>query len=329
MQNLNRFSVIGKYYGFPQCCINEFSSGKSMGKDRVFKGTGFIPCEICNASLEKDYILKKIAQNRIHPLPFPEDNMDTFNENVFRMLISDKFTDNEKSFIKHEWFDIFDEMNSINASILDLLFTVEKECLLEHKLIVSEYTPLGKLKLSSKYKLDAYGFGKMAAHSLIEQMLDIENQPFGFEWSQTSHVGDYAFYHYEPFNGKEPKNILELEKIAVEAAVVEWNIIINKRKKHPLREMNEDEFISQLLKSVKDNYYLISFKAETKKDKTFGSDFDKHIDVFLDCNQHSDRVEKAIMYTQLILNKKYGNEMTGEIMKQKKNDIREYFVKWI
>ena len=83
------------------------------------------------------------------------------------------------------------------------------------------------------------------------------------------------------------------------------------------------------LKSVKDNYYLISFKAETKKDKTFGSDFDKHIDVFLDCNQHSDRVEKAIMYTQLILNKKYGNEMTGEIMKQKKNDIREYFVKWI
>lgn len=102
MKKITRWPLIGKYYGFPQCCIDEFESGLSMGKTRKFEGTGYIPCEKCNENVEKDELIKYINENRTHPLPFPEDCGNNFSENVFRMLFSEKYTSFEKEFIRFE-----------------------------------------------------------------------------------------------------------------------------------------------------------------------------------------------------------------------------------
>jgi len=63
--------VFGRYYGFPECCIREFSKGESHYKTRQFCGTGFVPCAACN---EKPAwkILKDIRARRIAPTPFPD-----------------------------------------------------------------------------------------------------------------------------------------------------------------------------------------------------------------------------------------------------------------
>lgn len=67
----------GWYYGYPDCCVGEFIAnavkGISETKPRKFHGTGYVPCTKCNKKTEKQ-LLKKIAKNRKHPKPFPNDS---------------------------------------------------------------------------------------------------------------------------------------------------------------------------------------------------------------------------------------------------------------
>jgi hypothetical protein len=121
MSKYSSWSIIGKYYGFPKCCVDEFISGASMGQTRKFDGTGYIPCEYCNENVEKDELISYINENRLHPTCFPEDGNNSFNENVFRMIFSDKFSEEEKSFIKYEWSDILDDVFS-QENPIDVFF---------------------------------------------------------------------------------------------------------------------------------------------------------------------------------------------------------------
>jgi len=70
------FVVKGLYFGYPECCIDEFVRSFIDGfavkcKRRKFNGTGFVPCAACNKKSKKE-ILAYIKSHRQCKLPFPQ-----------------------------------------------------------------------------------------------------------------------------------------------------------------------------------------------------------------------------------------------------------------
>lgn len=65
----------GKYYGYPECCIEHFCKNTQSTDEqkRVSKGYGFIPCPSCTEKIIKgDIKLENLIKNRKceHPFPF-------------------------------------------------------------------------------------------------------------------------------------------------------------------------------------------------------------------------------------------------------------------
>lgn len=83
----------GQYYGYPNCCIEQFIGrfvliqtgiisvhvAASVSKDKIWDGTGFLPCKKCQeqitdqASLD-DFVRRVIAPKRKCPTAFPKDD---------------------------------------------------------------------------------------------------------------------------------------------------------------------------------------------------------------------------------------------------------------
>lgn len=64
----------GKHFGFPECCIEAFSTGE-YHEDNPYNGTGYRPCKKCS-EVPMWKVVRYINDNRKHPDPFP--NSDTF-----------------------------------------------------------------------------------------------------------------------------------------------------------------------------------------------------------------------------------------------------------
>lgn len=58
----------GKYYGYPNCCIEAFLLGQ-QSQNSVFSGTGFLPCSKCNKKSPLE-IVEIINTNRVCPEEF-------------------------------------------------------------------------------------------------------------------------------------------------------------------------------------------------------------------------------------------------------------------
>jgi hypothetical protein len=76
-----RFSTLGSYFGFPECCVKEFTANYCETTRRLYPegpwmGTGFIPCPCCApAALEFDqFVANHITPNRRCSTPFPNDD---------------------------------------------------------------------------------------------------------------------------------------------------------------------------------------------------------------------------------------------------------------
>lgn len=69
------WKVIGKQYGYPECCIEEFVKLEHIGEVRKLHGTGYIPCKKCNEKSEKE-LINTINAARNHCLPFPKENRE-------------------------------------------------------------------------------------------------------------------------------------------------------------------------------------------------------------------------------------------------------------
>lgn len=42
---MHHYQEQGEFYGYPQCCINQFIAGKQQRNFDVAKHTGFVPCD--------------------------------------------------------------------------------------------------------------------------------------------------------------------------------------------------------------------------------------------------------------------------------------------
>lgn len=63
----------GRFFGYPECCIEAFVSFESVGVTRKLDGTGYKPCQACN-QLPEAVLIERINQNRICPIPFPTES---------------------------------------------------------------------------------------------------------------------------------------------------------------------------------------------------------------------------------------------------------------
>ncbi len=70
MENLEKFKyIIGKYYGYPDCCIKSFDLNKKKLKHNAFFGSGFVPCSDC-FSKDISQLICNINLNRLCSIPF-------------------------------------------------------------------------------------------------------------------------------------------------------------------------------------------------------------------------------------------------------------------
>lgn len=79
--SVDRGRLIGRYYGYPDCCNVFTTSWMSLPgyAQSGLDGTGFVPCQACYARPAKD-VLSELQARRVCPTPFPEDR---FNHDEF------------------------------------------------------------------------------------------------------------------------------------------------------------------------------------------------------------------------------------------------------
>lgn len=317
--------MIGKYYGFPQCCIDEFESGLSMGQTRKFEGTGYIPCENCNENVGKELLIESINKERIHPESFPEDGSNNFNENVFRMFFSDKYTNIEKNHMILEWDDILEEICGSGNTVDSLFFEKDLDIPKEHTIFEDKLNVFGKQKLSSVYEQDAQLSGKIIAAEFIKYMKDVNNQPFGFSWDNIYYVREFTFDNYIPFDGKEPKNIIELEDIAMDASVIEWKKVIDKDaplfNNFKVKKYNKQDILQESMVLIGNNFYNIFIK-----DVYFN---EPNLNVFLNTADFEVRIKKALDYTRVLLKKYLSIEEADNALTLNNNLLIGYYSRFL
>lgn len=73
---------VGKYFGYPQCCIEAYlkilaNGGRKTAEQanpKVHRDTGFIPCpDHARQVLRGEVTLESLVNNRIYPYPFPNE----------------------------------------------------------------------------------------------------------------------------------------------------------------------------------------------------------------------------------------------------------------
>ena len=90
-----RWRALGRYYGFPECCVEAFIALPDVMPARVnsinepWNKTGFVPCPAC-APVAQDFekfVREYIQPRRICSAPFPDDHTDLDAE----MFVSQAF----------------------------------------------------------------------------------------------------------------------------------------------------------------------------------------------------------------------------------------------
>lgn len=74
----HRYELLGKYYGYPKCCIDSFIADTKRTRSQRYthKGSGFIPCNNCATKIiNGESTLEQLIKNRIYSEEFPCTSM--------------------------------------------------------------------------------------------------------------------------------------------------------------------------------------------------------------------------------------------------------------
>lgn len=78
-------SLIGRIYGFPDCCIDTFcNSWSELPQESVFDGSGFRPCKSCKETKTKEQLEDEIASRRLIPFPFYHSHHEALPSRYYR-----------------------------------------------------------------------------------------------------------------------------------------------------------------------------------------------------------------------------------------------------
>jgi len=127
-----RIRDVGKFYGYPDCCINSFCERKFIGdiseeQRMVHNGSGFIPCKNHSMEIIAGKIkIESLIQNRECQFPFFTDSKYTPPEELRNFLI-EKFEEFEHdfNFLKE---DLLKMPSNISLEYFCYLHGVLQEC---------------------------------------------------------------------------------------------------------------------------------------------------------------------------------------------------------
>lgn len=77
-ETLHVWKMWGKYYGYPDCCVEAFLKGEQHFGG-YFSGTGFVPCEKCHFRPVED-VVQQILTNRISCEEFLDWSSRSYSE---------------------------------------------------------------------------------------------------------------------------------------------------------------------------------------------------------------------------------------------------------
>ena len=87
----HRYELLGKYYGYPKCCIDSFiiDTKRTQSQIYVHRGLGFIPCNNCATKIMNgENTIEELIKNRICSKVFPTTCMKKKRSCKLRALIS-------------------------------------------------------------------------------------------------------------------------------------------------------------------------------------------------------------------------------------------------
>lgn len=94
----NTTEEVGRYFGYPICCISSYEKILANGGKRtaeqaylsIVNNSGFIPChEHSKQILEGKITIESLINNRICPLPFPEEpDIELIDEYLTSLTVS-------------------------------------------------------------------------------------------------------------------------------------------------------------------------------------------------------------------------------------------------
>lgn len=87
----DRYELLGKYYGYPKCCIDSFiiDTKRTRCQTSAHKGLGFIPCNNCATKIMNgENTIEQLIKNRICSKIFPNTSMKLERVCKLRAFIS-------------------------------------------------------------------------------------------------------------------------------------------------------------------------------------------------------------------------------------------------
>ena len=91
-QTKYRYELLGKYYGYPKCCIDSFiidDTKRTQNQRYAHKGLGFIPCNDCATKIiNGENTIEQLIKNRMYDKVFPNTCMKKMRICKLRAFIS-------------------------------------------------------------------------------------------------------------------------------------------------------------------------------------------------------------------------------------------------
>lgn len=108
--------VLGKLYGFPQCCVDFYVSASSAECHQAPGTAGLRFCPSC-ATKDLELIIQGINERRINPQPFPISP----KEEDYRTIIEDqRFTEDERVWLLANKKRVVPEADRYRAALITL-----------------------------------------------------------------------------------------------------------------------------------------------------------------------------------------------------------------
>lgn len=90
---------LGKYLGYPDCCVEAFLNGSSDRDDNIHKSNGFLPCISCaNKIRAKEIKIEDLIIDRKHDIPYPNINQQKFD--LYKNIIDKQINEDIKQIKK-------------------------------------------------------------------------------------------------------------------------------------------------------------------------------------------------------------------------------------
>jgi hypothetical protein len=196
----------------------------------------------------------------------------------------------------------------------------------QHLEFPDEFNDKGNKTHGAKNKKMAQDCGIKFARKFFESMKDVSHQSTTFSWNTYAEglrgiveASVYGMYRHLP------KNIDELEKIASDAAVIEWSILVSEHPDLPVRTVTTQEKIHALSQLATSSFLRIQ-EVDFYHDELPKKDQNEHWKTLYDLKYpKEDNIKKSLSKMHDYVEKNCSEEEKELVIKEVTAFINDYY----